>query len=321
MPTEMTDSTLIASGQRVIELEADALLQLRSALDHRFAEAARLILAAKGKVVVSGIGKSGHIARKIAGTLSSTGTPSHFVHPAEASHGDLGTMAVGDVLIVISNSGETEELANIIAYSRRFAIPLIAITRGSTSTLASQADVVLVLPDMPEACETGVVPTTSTTMTLALGDALAIALMKHRDFTPDQFRTFHPGGRLGARLMTVSELMHAEFPLIRGDMPMSDALIAMTRAGFGVVGVIDDKDRLVGIITDGDLRRNMDGLLGLTAEAVMSRSPRTISPDALAESAVALMNDRKITSLFILDPDQKPIGFLNIHDCLRAGIV
>ncbi|MEO8529615.1 MAG: SIS domain-containing protein, partial [Deltaproteobacteria bacterium] len=235
----MTDIGLISSGQRVIEIETDALVKLRVSLDQSFVKAARLILAAKGKVVVSGIGKSGHIARKIAGTFSSTGTPSHFVHPAEASHGDLGTMAIGDILIVISNSGETEELANIIAYSRRFSIPLIAITSRPGSTLAEQADVSLILPDSPEACETGVVPTTSTTMTLALGDALAIALMKHRDFTPDQFRTFHPGGRLGARLLSVSELMHREFPLIRGDIPMTDALLAMTGAGFGVVGVVN----------------------------------------------------------------------------------
>jgi len=317
----MSDPTLIASGQRVIELEADALGKLRASLDANFAAAAQLLLAAKGKVVVSGIGKSGHIARKIAGTFSSTGTPSHFVHPAEASHGDLGTMAVGDVLIVISNSGETEELANIIAYSRRFAIPLIAVTGRAASTLATQADVTLLLPDVPEACDTGIVPTTSTTMTLALGDALAVALMKHRDFTPDQFRAFHPGGRLGARLQTVDELMHTDFPAVSAETAMSEALIAMTRSGFGVVGVTSPDGKLEGIITDGDLRRHMDGLLGLTASQVMSRNPRTIEPHALGEKAVALMNDRRITSLFVLNADSVVVGFINIHDCLRAGIV
>jgi arabinose-5-phosphate isomerase len=316
----MDDQTLIAAGQRVIAIEGEALTRLGRALDTPFAQAARLILSASGKVVVSGIGKSGHIARKIAGTLSSTGTPSHFVHPAEASHGDLGTMAKGDVLIVISNSGETEELANIIAYSRRFAIPLIAITSRAGSTLDSQADVTLLLPEAEEACETGVVPTTSTTMTLALGDALAIALMKHRDFTPDQFRLFHPGGRLGARLLTVDELMHSEFPLVEPDCSMPEALIVMTRSGYGTVGVGRAGGRLEGIITDGDLRRHMDGLLGMTASEVMTKNPRSIAPDALAESAVALMNDKNITSLFVVE-DGKPVGFLNIHDCLRAGIV
>ena len=316
----MDDNSLIEAGRRVISIEAEALTALGAALDVNFARAARLILGAKGKVVVSGIGKSGHVARKIAGTFSSTGTPSHFVHPAEASHGDLGTMAVGDVLIVISNSGETEELANIIAYSRRFSIPLIAITRAAGSTLAEQADVVLVLPNLIEACETGIVPTTSTTATLALGDALAIALMKHRDFTPDQFRLFHPGGRLGARLMRVDELMHTDFPLINPGTPMSEALLAMTRAGFGVVGVAEN-DRLVGIITDGDLRRHMSGLLSMRAAQVMSTNPRTIRPEALAETAVNEMNERKITSLFVVDEQNRTVGFLNIHDCLRAGIV
>lgn len=317
----MDDTALIAAGQRVIAIEAEALQSLQASLSTSFVDAARVILAASGKVVVSGIGKSGHIARKIAGTLSSTGTPAHFVHPAEASHGDLGTMAKGDVLIVLSNSGETEELANIIAYSRRFAIPLIAITSKADSSLASQSDVTLTLPIVPEACETGIVPTSSTTMALALGDALAVALMRQRDFTPDQFKTFHPGGRLGARLQTAGELMHKDPPLVRPDTAMSEALLMMSRSGFGVVGVEDASGRLLGVITDGDLRRHMVDLLAKTATDVMSHSPRVIPPGLLAERAVALMNDSKITSLFVVEGDNRAVGFLHIHDCLRAGIV
>jgi len=321
MTSSSTD--LLATGQRVIRREAGALATLAEGLDENFAKAVTLLMAAKGRVIVSGMGKSGHIARKIAATFASTGTPAHFVHPAEASHGDLGMVAQGDVLLILSNSGETPELADILAHAKRFGIPLIGVAGRDGSTLMRQATVGLVLPQVPEACETGIVPTTSTTMTLALGDALAIALMEHRAFTPEHFRMYHPGGKLGARLMKVRDLMHSELPLIAATAPMGDALLEISRKGFGVVGVTGVDGALQGIITDGDLRRHMDGLLSLTAGDVMTRGPRTVAPDALAETAVALMNDRKITCLFVVDPARpgQALGIVHIHDCLRAGVV
>jgi arabinose-5-phosphate isomerase len=242
------------------------------------------------------------------------------VHPAEASHGDLGMVTPQDVLLVLSNSGETPELADIIAHSRRFSIPLIGVAGREGSTLLREADVAILLPPAPEACEQGIVPTTSTTMTLALGDALAIALMEHRAFSPEQFRVFHPGGKLGARLFHVRNLMHPNPPLVREDTGMGEALLVMTRAGFGVIGVADDAGHLQGIVTDGDLRRHMEGLLSLTAGQVMTRNPRSASPDDLAVEALALMNDKKITCLMITDAERRAIGVLHIHDCLRAGV-
>lgn len=317
----MTSSTTeyLATARRVIADEIEGLRQLSEALDARFGAAVELILGAKGRVIVSGMGKSGHIGRKIAATLASTGTPAQFVHPAEASHGDLGMVTRADVALVLSNSGETPELADLIAHTRRFAIPLIGVASRPDSTLLRQADVALVLPRAPEACGSGIVPTTSTTMTLALGDALAIALMEHRKFTPEHFRAFHPGGKLGARLAKVGDLMHAELPLVPETAPMSEALLEISRKGFGVVGVTGPAGDLTGIITDGDLRRHMDGLLTHTAAEVMTRAPRTIGPGALAEAAVALMNERKITCLFVLD-GARPVGILHIHDLLRAGV-
>ena len=302
--------------------EAKALSILAASLDDSFAQAVSLILAAKGRVIVSGMGKSGHIARKIASTLASTGTPAQFVHPAEASHGDLGMVTEGDVALILSNSGETPELADIIAHTRRFSIPLIGVAARAESTLIRQCDVALLLPAAPEACGTGIVPTTSTTMTLALGDALAIALMEHRAFTPEHFRLFHPGGKLGARLLKVRDLMHSDLPLTPETSPMSEALLSISRSGFGVTGVTNAAGDLTGIITDGDLRRHMEGLLALTAGQVMTRNPQTIGPDALAEKAAAVMDDRKITCLFVLDPaaGQRAIGILKIHDLLRAGV-
>ncbi len=317
-------SAFQTTARRVIRTEAEALTQLESGLDDSFDRAVELLLAARGRVIVSGMGKSGHIARKIAATFASTGTPAHFVHPAEASHGDLGMMAQGDVAMVLSNSGETPELADLVAYTRRFAIPLIGVASRADSTLLKQSDVALVLPRAAEACGTGIVPTSSTTMTLALGDALAVALMEHRAFTPENFREFHPGGKLGARLSKVRDLMHAgdALPLVDGDTPMSDTLIEISQKGFGVAGVCNPDGALVGIITDGDLRRKMEGLLSNTAAQVMTVGPTTIGPDALAEEAVAIMNQRKITCLFVLDPDGsgRPLGLLHIHDCLRAGL-
>ena len=308
------------TARRVIRTEAEGLAALEAGLGQPFVDAMELILAATGRIVVSGMGKSGHVARKIAATLASTGTPAQFVHPAEASHGDLGMVTQGDVAIVLSNSGETPEIADIVAHTRRFSIPLIGVAGRAGSTLLRQADVALLLPEAAEACGTGVVPTTSTTMTLALGDALAVALMEHRRFTPEHFRTFHPGGKLGARLSKVSDLMHADMPLVAADAPMPDALMAISAKGFGVTGVVDDAGGLVGIITDGDLRRHMDGLLSHSAAEVMTPEPRSIAPDALAEAALAEMQRRRITCLFAVQ-DGRPVGILHIHDFLRAGIV
>ena len=316
--------SFLDTARRVIRIETDALAQLEAGLDENFDKAVDLMLAAKGRIIVSGMGKSGHIARKIAATLASTGTPAHFVHPAEASHGDLGMMGAGDVVIVLSNSGETPELADVIAYTRRFSIPMIGVASNAGSTLLRQSDVALVLPRAEEACGTGIVPTSSTTMTLALGDALAVALMEHREFTPEHFREFHPGGKLGAQLSRVRDLMHRgdTLPLIGLDTKMSEALIEISRKGFGVVGVTDPDGALAGIITDGDLRRHMDGLLSHTAREVMTTNPTTIETDALAERAVGIMNDRKITCLFVLDRAQSrlPQGLIHIHDCLRVGL-
>ncbi|MBC7476666.1 MAG: KpsF/GutQ family sugar-phosphate isomerase [Pseudorhodobacter sp.] len=321
----MTFSTtdLLATARRVITTEGAALTLLAAALDDSFTRALDLIMQSKGRVIVTGMGKSGHVARKIASTFASTGTPAQFVHPAEASHGDLGMVMEGDVVLVLSNSGETPELADIFAHTRRFGIPMVGIASRAESTLMRQCEVALLLPRAPEACGTGIVPTTSTTMTLALGDAMAVALMEHRQFTPDHFRVFHPGGKLGARLLKVRDLMHTDMPLTVETRPMSEALLAISKSGFGVTGITDPAGDLIGIITDGDLRRHMSGLLTLTAGQVMTRNPSTVTPDALAEKALAVMKDRKITSLFVLDAaqGQKAQGILNIHDLLRAGIV
>lgn len=321
----MTDSEkFLVTARQVITDEAQALNALAEGLDERFAEAVQLILQARGRIIVSGIGKSGHIGHKIAATLASTGTPAYFVHPAEASHGDLGMLSEGDVVLAISNSGEAPELANLLAFTRRFSIPLIGLSSKMDSTLMKQADVHLQIPSLGEACGFGMVPSISTTLTLAMGDALAIALMKHRDFRPENFRDFHPGGKLGAQLSKVRDLMHAgdALPLVSGDTPMADALIEISQKGFGVAGVAAADGSLAGIITDGDLRRHMDGLLNKTAAEVMTAGPATIAPGAMAQEAVAVMNQRKITCLFVVDPDngQKAEGLLHIHDCLRAGL-
>ena len=315
---------LVAAGRRVIATEAAALTQLQDTLGDAFAKAVARILGIPGRVIVAGIGKSGHVARKIASTLASTGTPALFVHPSEASHGDLGMITEADLMLLLSNSGETAELADLLAYSRRFAIPLIGIAGRADSTLIRQADVGLVLPAAAEACAVGLAPTTSTTMAMALGDALAVALMEHRRFTPEDFREFHPGGRLGARLATVGDLMHTgeDVPLIGVDAAMGEALITMSRKGFGVVGALGADGRLVGIITDGDLRRKMSGLIERTVGEVMTPDPTTIGTGALASEALGVMNAHKITSLFAVDPGKPQVaaGILHVHDCLRAGV-
>lgn len=323
----MTDQPSIAAedalGQmrRVLETEAQALQLMGATLDGAHARALDLLAAVRGRIVVSGVGKSGHVGRKIAATFASTGAPAQFVHPTEASHGDLGMITTADLCLVLSNSGETSELADLVTYARRFAIPLIAITRRPGSTLGQQADVVLPLPDAPEACAIGVAPTTSTTATLALGDALAVALMHRRGFRREDFQVFHPGGKLGAQLMRVEALMHGgeALPLVPPEAPMSQALLEMTSKGFGMAG-ITEAGRLTGVITDGDLRRNLQGLMERSAGTVATRSPRTVQPGMLASEALRLMNESKITALFVVDDTGAPCGVLHLHDCLRAGI-
>jgi len=316
----------IAVARRVLRQEAAALESLGGSLDGSFESAVQVLAAVTGRIIVSGMGKSGHIGRKIASTLASTGTPAQFVHPGEASHGDLGMIATNDAVVALSNSGGTSELSDIIAYTRRFAVPLIAMTRRRDSTLAEAADVALVLPDAPEACPMGLAPTTSTTMMLALGDAIAIALLERKGFTAQDFRVLHPGGTLGRTLLRVADIMHgpAELPLCAPDTPMAEAILTMTERRFGCVGVTDANGALAGIITDGDLRRHMaGGLLDRTAREVMTAKPRTVRPQALAAEALGIMNgvrnERPVTSLFVVD-DAKPIGILHIHDCLRAGV-
>jgi arabinose-5-phosphate isomerase len=313
----------LAVARRVIRAEIEGLEQLSRALDSAFGTALDLCAAAGGRLIVTGIGKSGHVARKIAATLASTGTPAQFVHPAEASHGDLGMIGVDDAILALSNSGESAELDDIVAYSRRFRIPLVAITGGRGSTLAEAADAVLLLPSAAEACTMGLAPTTSTTMMIALGDALAIALLERKGFSSADFQLFHPGGRLGRRLLRVGDIMHrgGDVPLVGPDAPMSEAILMMTAKSFGCIGVSGVDGRLVGVVTDGDLRRHMDDrLLARTVAEIMHTNPKTITAGHLAAEALGLMNRSAITALFVVDDGMRPAGFLHLHDCLRAGV-
>jgi arabinose-5-phosphate isomerase len=356
-PPDSVEKNDLEAARRVLETEAEALSDLSKSLGHYPREALNFIRAlnflanAKGRVIVTGMGKSGHIARKIAATMASTGTPALFVHPGEASHGDLGMITREDCVLALSNSGETQELSDIVAYARRFAIPLVAITARAESSLAEAADVALMLPDSAEACPMGLAPTTSTTLMLALGDAISVALLERKGFSADDFHLFHPRGRLGQRFLRVADLMHKgdELPLIAQDGVMSEAILVMTAKRLGCVGVVDDGGRLVGMLTDGDLRRHMsDSLLGRDIASVMTLAPKTIRPGALAAEALGMMNDHKITSLFVVEDDApsasasasppaslelqrgeerqrgekpgRPVGILHIHDCLRAGV-
>ncbi len=305
----------------VMTIERDALSRMHDELPDSFDDVVQRLLNVDGRVVVSGMGKSGHIAAKIAATMASTGTPAQFVHPGEASHGDLGMLTRSDAAILISNSGETKELADIIGHTRRFGIPMIAITRKADSSLARQADYVLLLPDAPEACGIGMAPTTSTTCTLVLGDALAVALMKLRGFDKDSYLAFHPGGTLGAQLLRVSAVMHTgdELPIVHETTPMGDTLLEMSAKSFGVAAVVED-GRLTGVITDGDLRRNLSSLMDHTAGEIATREPSTIAPDSLLIEALGIMNDRKISTLFAIDEDGRLCGLVHIHDALRAGV-
>lgn len=314
---------ILAAARTVLDTEMQGLEALKASLNGEFVTAVSMVLNVKGRVILSGMGKSGHIGNKIAATMASTGTPAQFVHPAEASHGDLGMITNDDLCILISNSGETRELADMVAYTRRFGIAMIAITKNRDSTLATQADLVLQLPDVPEACTIGMAPTTSTTSTLVLGDALAVAVMNEREFDASSFSKYHPGGKLGAHLAPVSTLMHSGpgLPRVALDAAMGDVLVEMTAKGLGIALVVDADDHLKGIITDGDLRRNLVGLMDHKALDIASRSPQTIAPEALAVSALNVMNERQITVVAVVDESGTLQGVLHMHDCLRAGIV
>lgn len=321
----MTRETDLQTAKTTILREIDTLRILHDNLDESFCDVLDTIEKCRGRLIVTGMGKSGHIGRKIAATLASTGTPSFFVHPGEASHGDLGMITEEDIVLAISNGGESKELSDILTYCKRYHIPLIAMTKNPDSTLGKAGDYLLKLPNDGEACPLGLAPTSSTTATVVLGDALASALMKRKGFSETDYKLRHPGGKLGAILCKVSDLMHTgdEMPLVSEDAIMQDALIVMSAKMLGCVGIVDKNGNLVGMITDGDLRRWMSPkLIEEKVSAVMTKNPKTISPDVLASEAVYVMNNtgRGITNLFAVK-DGKPVGLIHIHDCLRAGVV
>lgn len=315
-------TSALESARRVLETEIAGLQDLSRALDERFTQAVDLLNKVRGRVIVTGMGKSGHIARKIAATLASTGSPAQYVHPGEASHGDLGMITAADAVIAMSNSGETAELSDIVAYVKLKRIPFISITGRADSVLAKAADVSLVVPDSPEACPLSLAPTTSTTVMLALGDAIAVTLLERRGFSPDDFRLLHPGGQLGSRLIRAVDIMRSgtELPLVSVDTPMTETILEMTAKQLGCVGVKAADGRLSGIITDGDLRRHMeDNILAMTASEVMTPNPKTVGDDALAAQVLAMMNENKITTFFVV-VDGEPRGIVHIHDILRTGL-
>ena len=315
------DTSIVKTARKVLKIESKALIKLADNLPKDFAKLISAIINCNGRVVVAGVGKSGHIARKIAATLASTGTPSYFVHATEASHGDMGMILENDICILISNSGETSEMRNIVAHTRRFSIPMAAISSNSDSTLMHAADFKLVLPDAAEACAIGMAPTTSTTMTLALGDALAVTLMHERNFNSESFQIFHPGGKLGAQMTKIRELMHVgnKIPLVTPEMSMQSALIEMTSKGFGIA-VLINFGKIAGIISDGDLRRHMHHLMEKSAGEIASPDPVTVGKDAFAADALRIMNSKKISVLIVADEDNRAIGILHIHDLLRVGV-
>ncbi|MBX9931376.1 MAG: KpsF/GutQ family sugar-phosphate isomerase [Methylobacterium sp.] len=315
------------SAIRTVRTEAEALVTLARALDGEmkagFGRAVDMLHSGTGRVFVAGIGKSGHIARKIAATLASTGTPASFIHPTEASHGDLGMITREDSVIALSWSGETTELGDIVSYCKRFAVTLIAFTANPDSTLGLAADILLPLPSVKEACPHNLAPTSSSVMQLALGDALAVALLERRGFSASDFKRFHPGGKLASRLKSVGQLMHVgeEMPLVHRGIPMSDAILTIMSKRFGCTGVVDEAGRLVGIVTDGDLRRHMGvDLLQTPVEAVMTASPITTAPSGFASAALELMSRSRITAMYVVE-EGRPVGILHIHDLLSAGIV
>ncbi len=318
-------SAVINSAQRTLETEAAGMNSLTAAfnaeLREPFSKAIEIFRKIEGRVIVTGIGKSGHIAAKIAATLASTGTPAFYVHSTEANHGDLGMIARDDAILALSWSGETSELLGTLDYSKRFSIPLVALTADADSTLAQHAEVVLALPREKESCPHNLAPTTSSLLMLAMGDAIAVSLLESRNFTADQFSVFHPGGQLGAKLMRVKDIMHSgdELPLVHNNTLMTEAIIQISQKGFGCVGVVDD-ERLIGIITDGDLRRHLStSLLGETVDDIMTASPKTVEPSLLAAEALELLNSRQITTVFVTD-DDRPVGIIHLHDLLRVGV-
>lgn len=318
---------ILGSAGRTIQTERTGLDALAAALENGLSEpfvrAVEALGSISGRVIVTGVGKSGHVGAKIAATLASTGTPSQFVHPAEANHGDLGMITRDDAIIVLSWSGETAELKGILAYSRRFQIPLIAFTSGSSSTLAREADIVLGLPREQEACPHGLAPTTSTLMQLALGDALAVALLESKGFTAGDFHTFHPGGQLGANLAHVADVMHTggAVPLVPSGTLAPDAVMTLSERKFGCVGVTDASGCLIGIVTDGDVARNLGkNLVDQPIDAIMTRNPKTIAPTALASTAMAILNKNAIGALIVTDESQMPLGIVHFHDLLRIGV-
>lgn len=325
IPDTKKSELSLVSAERTLETEIAGLSALRLALKDGlaapFQKTCDLIHQSKGRVVITGIGKSGHVGTKIAASLASTGTPSFFVHASEASHGDLGMITQDDVVLALSWSGETQELASIVAYTRRFKVPLVAMTSRFESTLAQAADIVLKLPSVTEACPHGLAPTTSALVQLATGDALAVALLEGRGFTAQDFRVFHPGGRLGASLKTAADIMHGgdTIPLVTASTPMSEGIVLMSQKGFGVLGVVDELKQLTGIITDGDLRRHVSSnLLERTAGEIMTKSPKTVAPTLLSASILELLNSLSITSVFVVE-DGRPIGIVHLHDLLRIG--
>lgn len=318
----MSEHAHIDTARRVLGLEADALGQLAATLDDHFVRAVDTILAAKGRVICTGIGKSGHVARKIAATMASTGTRAYFVHATEASHGDLGMIGTDDVVLALSKSGETKELADMLSYAKRYSIPLIGMTAKADSTLGRAADILLQVPDAAEACAETNAPTTSTTLMIALGDALAVALLESKGFKADHFKVFHPGGKLGAMLRTAADVMHksSELPLVASGTPFIDAVKAMSAKGFGVLGVTDANGAMAGLVTDGDLRRYLtSGKTASVIDDVMTRAPRTAEPASLAADVLRTMNERKITQIFVVEGG-KPVGLIHMHDLLKAGL-
>lgn len=322
----MQEQDLIKSAQRVIDTEIKGLEILKKSFSDAFVQAIEKMANIKGRIIVSGMGKSGHIGQKIAATLASTGTPAFFVHPSEASHGDLGMLTKDDLLLTISNSGESREMVDIISFSRRFAIPMVAITSNSESTMAKAADLTLLIPNVkeaPEACPLGLAPTTSTTTTIAIGDAIAVALIEQKGFSIEEFHDRHPGGKLGNVLLRAKDVMVTgdEMPLVAKTMKMSDALVIMTAKSWGCLGVIDEAGILIGVITDGDLRRHMGSdFINQSASAIMTQNPKTIVSDILCVEALRLMNEKKITNLFVIDGEGKPVGLLTMHLMLQVGV-
>ena len=324
---KLPESEAARSALRTIKAEKSGLADIERALNNGlsapFTEAVRRIRSTPGRVIVTGVGKSGHVGTKIAATLASTGTPSFFVHPVEANHGDLGMIAQDDAVIAFSKGGESAELRSIVAYTRRFAIPLIAVTSNASSTLGSEADVVLLMPDEQEACPHGLAPTTSTLMQLAMGDALAVALLEARGFTAGDFRIFHPGGKLGASLTHVSDVMHTgeRIPLVSLGTPLSEAVMTLSVMRFGCVGVLDGDGCLCGIVTDGDIARNLGrNLGGLQVDDIMTRNPKTVKETTLATAAMGLLNQHNISALMVTDSGHRPVGIVHFHDLLRIGV-